>query len=107
MFLLNAITVVSQNSLTGTIQDFDTGERLQYANISLLNSPVGTMTNENGEFVLYLNKTNLKDTLLISFLGYSNLKIPVDSAFFKQNVFRLKKSIEFINEVTVKPIDPF
>lgn len=107
LFLLNAITVVSQNSLTGTIQDFDTGERLQYANISLLNSPVGTMTNENGEFVLYLNKTNLKDTLLISFLGYSNLKIPVDSAFFKQNVFRLKKSIEFINEVTVKPIDPF
>ena len=40
MFLLNAITVVSQNSLTGTIQDFDTGERLQYANISLLNSPL-------------------------------------------------------------------
>lgn len=103
----NSILASGIATINGIVQDYDTGERLQYANISLLNSPIGTMTNENGEFVLSLDKTNLKDTLIISYLGYSSLRIPVDSAFLESNVFRLKKSLQFINEITVKPIDPF
>ncbi|MBE2289060.1 MAG: carboxypeptidase-like regulatory domain-containing protein [Chitinophagaceae bacterium] len=55
------------------------GQSVAYANVGIPNSPLGTMTNEYGAFVLFLPDTLQHDTIKVSCVGYSTVKETVSS----------------------------
>jgi hypothetical protein len=59
--------------LTGTVTDKETGEILPFANVGILNKGIGTVTNEQGVYVLDISGTHPEDTVRISYLGYQTL----------------------------------
>jgi hypothetical protein len=76
MLLLLAATLQAQDryGVSGIVRDFETGERLIGANISAKGSTTGTVTDNNGHFVLLLNDPA---TIEISYIGYQTQTIGV------------------------------
>ena len=65
--------------IRGRVLDKNGREPLAYASIYLAGKGIGTVTNDNGQFLLKLNSKYLSDTLSISCIGYKNVKTPVSS----------------------------
>jgi hypothetical protein len=75
---------------------------IQYANIGVLNKPIGTVSNQKGEFNLSLDNSYLSDTLKISSLGYISKELLIKDLFNKPNSsIKLDDLIEELNEVIV------
>jgi hypothetical protein len=51
---------------------------IQYVNVGVLNKPLGTLTNSNGEFVLNIDSSMNLDTLKISCLGYKSKEMKIE-----------------------------
>jgi len=106
------INLFSQNEyvkITGKIKDLQTKEYLQYVNIYLKNSNIGTVTNNNGEYILSIKKENLPDSLIFSYIGYNTYKIYVIANNNELTLdAELKSKINKINEVEIleKKPDP-
>ncbi|MEY8849103.1 TonB-dependent receptor [Psychroserpens sp. XS_ASV72] len=67
-------TIWSQNTFEGTISDANTNEPLVFVNIYLPELEIGTVTNENGRFLLE-NIPNGNYKIVVSFLGYETYSI--------------------------------
>ncbi len=83
VFLLLLQTIDSQvnaqdNSvITGKIINGEDKEPLPFASIRLKNHPIGTISNEEGEFDFYIPKSKRNDTLNISFIGFNSYEVPL------------------------------
>jgi len=91
LFLLIAFQIFPQSkTLNGIVKDSETKEFLQFSNVLIRGTNIGTTTDELGKFSLTGNFNN-SDTLLVSFVGYktSISKISeINSDFF---IVELKK----------------
>lgn len=69
----------SQNNsvVSGIITNGENNEPLPYASITLVNYPIGTISNEQGEFDFYIPQSKRNDTLSISFIGFNPYLIPL------------------------------
>jgi hypothetical protein len=65
-------------TLTGLVFDTTTGQGLPFAQISVQNSTIGTVTNEEGRFSLDIPLKHLHDTLLVAFMGYETLRLSIE-----------------------------
>lgn len=65
---------ISQITIQGTVTDKISP--LEWANIYIKNSSIGTTSDETGNFMLDVNKG---DTLVISYTGYQTQKIVIDN----------------------------
>ena len=63
--------------ITGKIINGEDKEPLPFASIRLKNHPIGTISNENGEFDFYIPKSKRNDTLNISFIGFNSYEVPL------------------------------
>ncbi|WP_462248706.1 carboxypeptidase-like regulatory domain-containing protein [Ferruginibacter sp.] len=72
-----------------------------FASVKLINHPGGSVSDELGNFRLVLKSIKQTDTLLISSVGYENLKIPAQNAILKSE-FILMQSAQILESVTVK-----
>jgi hypothetical protein len=61
--------------VNGVVKDKESRKGLANVNISVIGSNVGTITNTDGEFSLKLSKTNSSKELVISHIGYQNVRI--------------------------------
>ena len=61
----------------GKIMDHSTKRTLAYVNIGILNSPIGTISNEDGTFSIRIPPTHTGDSLIFSMLGYERQVIQV------------------------------
>ena len=83
LFFLMFQTIVSglyaqDNSvITGKIINGEDKEPLPFASIRLKNHPIGTISNEEGEFDFYVPKSKRNDTLNISFIGFNSYEVPL------------------------------
>jgi len=64
--------------LTGIIKDYHSEERIPFASVQFLNSPVGKLSDSSGSFSFYLSHWP-SDTLLITCVGYQPYKIFIPS----------------------------
>ncbi|MEO1256700.1 MAG: carboxypeptidase-like regulatory domain-containing protein, partial [Bacteroidota bacterium] len=76
--LLSIHVGFSQSLVTGRVTDVDTSEPLIGAHIYLIHDwRKGAVTDINGEFQLALEKKDLRDSLIISFVGFSERILPI------------------------------
>lgn len=95
------INVFSQIKIEGKLVDKNS-ESIPYANIGILGKNIGTVSDENGEFKLFIESANLEDSLSFSFVGYELLTITIQEIISaKLKIFILKEKIEEIKEVLV------
>lgn len=72
LFLLFTFQIFAQQTtITGTIIDAESGIPLAQANIYILGNSLGTSSDSNGGFILS-GEIKSTDTLIISYLGYTN-----------------------------------
>lgn len=88
--------IQAQNEeIKGKVVD-ENNETLFGANVYWLNTNIGVVTNENGEFVI--NKSNETTNLVVSYIGYNTKKIEVlDNSFLTIKL----KAVEELSTVTV------
>ncbi|QMU65358.1 MAG: carboxypeptidase-like regulatory domain-containing protein [Flavobacteriaceae bacterium] len=88
-------------SLKGQVIDALDKKVLSAAHILNLNSVVGTITNDKGLFDI---SAKANDTIIVSYLGYSSIKIKVTNDLLKGNelLIELYEKAEEVKEVIIK-----
>lgn len=75
--LLFSVGLFSQDKISGIILDQTSREPINGANVFLFQSRVGTISDDQGRFVLEVAKSN-NDTLIISKIGYEDKKFGIE-----------------------------
>ena len=96
IFSLNLLH--AQTKVGGVVND-NSGKIVPFANVVFANSSTGTTTNEDGEF--YLQSENNHDTLVISFVGFETLKIPLKSSVNLEMDITLQEAASTLDEVVI------
>lgn len=88
--------------ITGNITD-SLNVPIEYANIGVLNKPIGTVSNLEGKFDIFLENTNIDDTLRVSCLGYKSEDFHLKDLIRnpKSLDIKLQRHIEQLNEVVL------
>ncbi|MFC2102704.1 carboxypeptidase-like regulatory domain-containing protein [Bacteroidota bacterium] len=97
--------------IEGVVKDVTTGEALAYTQITIINSTLGTVTNEDGVFRLKMPDagkpdSGSSDSILISFLGFQTERLSVnafDSGTLE--IFLVPVSLE-LREVEIIALSP-
>jgi len=87
--------------LIGQVIEAESKKVLSAANILNLNSVVGTITNENGDFQI---TAKVNDTIIVSYVGYSSIKLKITNDLLKGNelVIGLYEKAEEVREVVIR-----
>ncbi len=91
--------------LTGKIVDERKGDPIPYTSVSILNKPVGTITNIDGEFLLKIHPDNIRDTIIMSSMGFEQLRMPA-FRILDEDLFIMKTVSIRIREVKVTATTP-
>jgi hypothetical protein len=105
---LNALVVLSaQDVLKGTLLDANSAP-IPYANVGVLNTAIGTVSRENGEFELFVEQVKAGDTIKISAIGFESRAFTLGN--FRQVLsqeprLRLETTQYNLAEITVVPLN--
>jgi CarboxypepD_reg-like domain len=92
-------------SVSGKVKSKINNSALSNANISLKNYFIGTTTNIYGEFIFTYPESYNSDTLVISYLGFKSLEVPISE--IKDSIqIQLSPKKFLINEVLVLHKNP-
>jgi len=89
--------------LSGKLLESRKGKPVSYASVSVFNKPIGTISNTDGDFILKLHPDYIRDTLIISSMGYAQIRIPA-STLLDEDLFILEPISIKIKEIKVTAI---
>ncbi|RYF96371.1 MAG: hypothetical protein EOO02_22210, partial [Chitinophagaceae bacterium] len=92
-------------TIKGKIVNFETNESISNASISCSINGLYTMSNDRGNFLLKLPATAVKDSILITHIGYQPLSHPVNAGNNNNLVIRLVPVVAVLPDVTVTAIN--
>lgn len=76
--------------------------KIKFANIGIKDKDLGTISDENGLFSIYIPEKHLEDTLTISYAGYNEFKIKINDVITnKISQFVIEESINELLEVVI------
>jgi len=95
-----------QTDYKGKVIDAETGEPIPYVNIGIVEKRIGTVSDEEGLFHLYLKENTIGATakVLFSALGYASLNVPLVNMPLSNNeppIFKMTPKTLALNEVVV------
>lgn len=90
----------------GKVFNKATKEPLPFANISLLEKSIGTVSNEEGEFNIKILDSQINDTLVVSYIGYKNTYMPISQLSVLMNKIYLEEDHYQIQEVVIRTNKP-
>jgi len=91
--------------LSGKIIDGKNEDPVKYASVSLINKPIGTITNTDGNFLLKIHPDFIRDTIIISCMGYAQIMMPAYKILDEDIIVMSPVSIR-IKEVKVVATTP-
>lgn len=100
VFLYSAI-FSKETELKGKIADLNNRSALAGANVYLLNKKAGTTSSTNGFFSLFINESDINDTLIVEFLGYKDYKIVVNKFSNNNTIYLIEDILSSDNKITV------
>jgi hypothetical protein len=93
-------------TVNGVVKDEKSKRRLEYANISVPGTNIGTVTNSDGEFTIKV-KTSLRAAAVeISHVGYLNEIITLKNADISGYQVMMTSNSNMLDEVVVRARDP-
>lgn len=93
-------------TINGIVKDQRNRTTLEYVNISVPGTNIGTITNTDGEFSLKVSKAYKDLYLEISHIGYITSKLPLKPTNSDKHVFYLNPNSIILEEVIVSPVYP-
>ncbi|MCF8225033.1 MAG: TonB-dependent receptor [Bacteroidales bacterium] len=101
LFIFFTISAISQNRVTvsGYLRDSQTGEDLIGANIAILETGSGTITNQYGFYSISLSPGFY--TLIYSYIGFQSVSKPLNFIEDSEIDIELKESAQEIEEVVI------
>ncbi len=97
---------INRSLLKGRVMDSRSGKPLPYATLALFGTSLGSITNQSGEFSFKI-PTDLNDPMLVvSFMGYKNLLLPISYPLADAHEIRLEKDVISLQEVIIRFTDP-
>lgn len=91
--------------LTGKLIENKKGNPIKYASVSVLNKPIGTISNKDGDFLLKIHPDYILDTIIISCMGYAQIIIPAHE-ILDEDIFIMNPISIRIREVKVTSTTP-
>jgi hypothetical protein len=100
LFLCNFSVYAQEIQLEGYILDAENGEALAFANVFVKGTQIGASSNENGFYQISVPATS--DSLVASYLGYTNASAPINKKLAKQTInFKLKADASILGETVI------
>lgn len=117
VFWLGAIPVWSQDSapvaeeenyitVSGVVRDKQNRKTLEYVNVSIPGSSIGTVTNADGAFSLKIEDVEHVPALEISHIGYRNSRIHLDKEHLSDLKVYLTPHANMLHEIVVYANNP-
>ncbi|WP_319483009.1 STN and carboxypeptidase regulatory-like domain-containing protein [uncultured Draconibacterium sp.] len=91
--------------LSGKLIESRKGRSIPFASISILDKPIGTISNTDGEFLLKVHPLYIRDTIVISCMGYEQKLLP-GNQLLDEDLFILEPASIKIREIKVTAITP-
>lgn len=88
-------------TISAKVQDQETGEALSFASVGIKGVPIGTISNNQGEFDFHFSPDHRNDILVVSMIGYKNFEAPIWTLLNNFNIIRLEKSAIELQEIVV------
>lgn len=92
--------------IRGKVFDSETRQPLPFSSIFLVGRTIGTISNEDGEFLLKLSSSEMGQVLRISCIGYKYFQAPVSDLVNSQANYYLDADIISIQEVIIRKLNP-
>lgn len=90
--------------IEGEVVDSETRTALIFADLIITNSNISTVTNSDGEFLLKIPQSLNTETLIISYLGYEEQRIPIES-LENHIIFQLNPAYTELSTVSLASIN--
>lgn len=91
-------------TINGTVKDKQSKKKLEYVNISVPGTNIGTITNSEGEFSIKLPLVNQYSVIEISHIGYLSTQIPVKGNLTDLMIY-LTPNANVLDEVIIRAHD--
>lgn len=104
LLLLLSPILYGQHTIRGTVSDAESGVLLAAANIQIDGTYSGTITNDNGVYVLELPQ--LPATLVVSYIGYATRSVTVTAATGEVQDIALTPVLYELSPILVTGEDP-
>ena len=92
--------------VSGTVKDKQTKKKLEYVNISVPGTNVGTITNSDGEFTIKVQDSLQAKVVEVSHIGYYNYRIALTGNDMVDENVMLTQNANVLEEVVVRAHDP-
>ena len=86
--------------------DSETLKALPFALAGIKSKNIGTITNEEGIFILKISKKFINEQICISYIGYNNKCIPIINILNNDTVIKLKRKYISVQEIIIRNTDP-
>ncbi|MDR1918820.1 MAG: carboxypeptidase-like regulatory domain-containing protein [Tannerellaceae bacterium] len=93
-------------TISGVVKDEKSKRRLEYANISVPGSNIGTVTNADGEFSIKIKTSIFAKSVEISHIGYLNEMIPLKGVDISDYSVMMTPNENLLNEVVIRAREP-
>ena len=88
-------------TVSGIVKNQQNKKKVEFANVSVGGTNVGTVTNEDGEFTLKIKRSAHAKTIVVSHVGYANSYANINEMSAENAVIMLKPQQNLLDEVIV------
>ncbi|HRN15764.1 MAG TPA: carboxypeptidase-like regulatory domain-containing protein [Xylanibacter oryzae] len=89
-------------TVSGIVKSQSNKKAVEFANVSVNGTNIGTVTNEDGEFTLKIKKSTKANAIVVSLIGYSNSWMNIGEENIDNAVIWLKPKQNLLDEVVVE-----
>jgi len=93
-------------TISGVVKDQKNKRKLEYVNVTVPGTNIGTVTNSDGEFSLKVIKAVERNTVQVSHIGYLNTLIPINGRNIDGLEIMLSPNVNLLDEIIVRARDP-
>lgn len=111
VLLISSINICAQENaryitISGIVKDQRSKKKLEYVNVSVPGTGIGTISNEDGRFSIKISDSLKVNSIEFSRMGYYNTKIPVGNKDIADTTIFLNVNAKELSEVIIRSADP-
>ena len=101
-----AIIAADYITINGVVKDKHTNRKLEYVNISIPGTSIGTITNSDGGFSIKVKDSLQAEVIEFSHIGYSKQQLAIKEKIMRNITVYLSPNVNMLKDVIVHGIDP-